>query len=46
MVMEWQKPLPTGCIKDRDDISRITFNNLLESVSFYDAIGHLFIVDI
>ena len=40
------KPLPTGCIKDSDDISWITFNNLLESVSFYDAIGHLFIVDI
>ena len=39
------KPLPTGCIKDSDDISWITFNNLLESVSFDDTIGHLFIVD-
>ena len=40
------KPLPTGCIKDSDDISWKTFNFLLESVSFEDAIGHLYIVDI
>ena len=40
------KPLPIGCIKDSDDVSWITFNELLESVSFDDTIGHLYIVDI
>ena len=40
------KPLPAGCIKDSDDISWKTFNFLLESVSFEDTIGHLYIVDI
>ena len=40
------KPLPTGCIKDNKDISWETFSFLLESVSFEDKIGHLYIVDI
>ena len=40
------KPLPTGSIKDSDDISWKTFNNLLKSVSLEDTIGHLYIVDI
>ena len=40
------KPMPTGCIKDDKDISWETFNFLLESVSFEDKIGHLYIVDI
>ena len=40
------KPLPTGCIKDNDEISQKTFNFLLENVSFEDSIGHLYIVDI
>ena len=40
------KPLPTGCIKDNDDISWETFNFLLENVSFEDKIGHLYIIDI
>ena len=40
------KLLPTDCIKDSDDISWKTFNFLLESVSFEDTIGHLYIVDI
>ena len=40
------KVLPTGCIKDNDDVSWVTFNKLLESVSFEDTIGHLYIVDI
>ena len=40
------KPLPTGCIKDSDDICWKIFNFLLESVSFEDTIGHLYIVDI
>ena len=30
------KPLPTGCIKDDNDISRTTFNLLLEKVNFED----------
>ena len=40
------KPLPTGCIKDSDDISWETFSFLLQSVSFEDTIGHLHIVHI
>ena len=40
------KSLPTGCIKNDKDISWQTFNFLLESVSFEDKIGHLYIVDI
>ena len=40
------KPLPTGCIKDNDDISWETFDILSESVNFDDKIGHLYIVDI
>ena len=40
------KPLPTGCIKDDNDISWEIFNFLLESVSFEDKIEHLYIVDI
>ena len=40
------KPLPTGCIKDNDDISWETFNFLLKSVSFEDTIRHLYTVDI
>ena len=40
------KPLPTGCIKDSNDISWETLNSLLESVSFEDIISHLDIVDI
>ena len=40
------KPVPTGCIKDSYNISWKTFSNLLESVSFEDTIGHLYIVDI
>ena len=38
------KPLPTGCIKDSNDISWETFNTLLEKVSLED--DHLYIVDI
>ena len=40
------KPLPTGSIKDNDDISSKTFNFFLEKVSFGNTIGHLYIVDI
>ena len=40
------KPLPTGCIKDNKDLSWETFNFLLETLSFNDTIGHLYIVDI
>ena len=44
--MAMTKPVPTGCIKDDKDILWQTFNFLLESVSFEDKIGHLYIVDI
>ena len=40
------KPLPTDCIKDDSDTSWEIFNFLLETVSFEDNIGHLYIVDI
>ena len=40
------KPLPTDCIKNDSDTSWETFNFLLETVSFGDNIGHLYIVDI
>ena len=40
------KPLPTGCIKDDNDIAWKTYNFLLEKVNFEDNIGHLYIVDI
>ena len=39
------KPLPTGCIKDIDDIFWETFNFLLENVSFEDTLVHLYIID-
>ena len=44
--MAMTKPLPSGCIKDDKDISGKTFNFLLDTVSFEDKIGHLYIVDI
>ena len=40
------KPLLIGCIKDDNDISWKTFNFLLETISFKNNIGHLYIVDI
>ena len=40
------KPLPTGCIKDNDDISWEAFNFLLQNVSFEDTFGHIYIIDI
>ena len=40
------KPLPTGCIQDNSDVSWETFSFLLETVSFEDTIGNLYIVDI
>ena len=42
--MAMTKPLPT-LYKRRKDISWETFNFLLESVSFEDKIGNLYIVD-
>ena len=40
------RPMPTGCIKENNSPSWLTFNLLLENVSLDDKIGHLFIVDI
>ena len=40
------KQLPTGYIKDNDDISWETFNILLEIGNFDDKFGHLYIVNI
>ena len=40
------KPLPNVCIKDDNDTSWETFNFLLETISFEDNIGDLYIVDI
>ena len=40
------RPMPTGCIKQNASPSWVTFNLLIEKVSFEDVIGHLFVVDI
>ena len=40
------RPMPTGCIKQNNSPSWVTFNLLIETVSFKDLIGHLFVVDI
>ena len=40
------KPMPTGCIKEKNSPSWLKFNLLLETVTLEDKIGHLFIVDI
>ena len=40
------KPMPTGCIKEYNSPSWLTFNLLLEKVSLEDSICHLFVVDI
>ena len=40
------KPLPRGCIKDNNDLSRKKFNTLFQKVGLKDEIGHLYIVDI
>ena len=41
-----KKPMPTGCIKEYNSPSWLTFNLLLEKVSLDDPISHLFVVDI
>ena len=38
--------MPTGCFKKYNSPSWLTFNLLLEIVSFDDPIGHLFVVNI
>ena len=40
------RPMPTGCIKQNNAPSWVNFNLLIETVSFEDLIGHLFVVDI
>ena len=40
------KPIPTGCIKECNSPSWLTFNLLLEKVSLDDPISHLFVVNI
>lgn len=40
------KPLPTGWIKDDDDLSWKKFNYLLQKVSLDGEIRHLYVVDI
>ena len=40
------KPMPTGCIKEYNLPSWLTFNVLFGKVSLDDPIGHLFVVDI
>ena len=40
------RPMPTGCIKQNALPSWVTFNLLIEKVSFEDLIGHLFVVNI
>ena len=40
------KPMPTGCIKEYNSPSWLTFNLLLEKNPLNDLISHLFAVDI
>ena len=40
------RPMPTGCIKQNNSPSWVNFNLLMETVSFEDPIGHLFVVDV
>ena len=40
------RPMPTGCIKQNNAPSWVNFNLLIETVSFEDLLGHLFVVDI
>ena len=40
------KPMPTGCIKEYNSPSWLTFNLLLEKVSLYDPIIYLFVANI
>ena len=40
------KPMPTGCIKEYNLPSWLTFSLLLEKVSLDDPIRHLFVADI
>ena len=40
------KLMPTGCIKEYNSPSWLTFNLLLKKLSLDDLIGHLFVVDI
>ena len=40
------RPMPTGFIKQNNAPSWVNFNLLMETVSFEDLIGHLFVVDI
>ena len=39
------KPMSTGCIKEYNWPSWLTFNLLLEKVFLDDPIGHLFVID-
>ena len=40
------KPMPTGCIKEKELLSWLDFHILLETVDLDDSVGHIFIVDI
>ena len=42
----YARPMPAGCIKQNNSPSWVTFNLLIETVSFKDLICHLFVVDI
>ena len=40
------KPMPTGCIKEKQPPSWLDFHIRLETLDLDDSIGHFFIVDI
>ena len=40
------KPMPTGCIKEKELLSWLDFHILLETVDLDDSVGQIFIVDI
>ena len=43
---QWQKPMPTCCLKEDPTLSWLKFSLLLKTVNLDDKIGYLFVVDI
>ena len=45
--MAMTKPLPYGCIKEKDNVPSLTeFNSIITKISHEDKIGHIFNVEI
>ena len=45
--MAMTKPLPYGCIKEKDNVPSLTeFNSIITTISYEDKIGHIFNIEI